>query len=647
VVGGAVTPDTLTVDKKTGKLIQRETSEKQIMTIRDEHGTREQSVPEALQQVPVLSDEKAAQLVHMGVQIENLYGIPMDIEWTLSDGEFAIVQARPITSLGEAPLEWKLPHPKGIYMRISVVDLMPDPLSPLFATLGIQTLVAQMYPLGKYLTRREPVLPEGYYTTINNYAYMNAHFSGRSWIFILFGLIPSYPRMMGTAVPFWRDEARPRYQKIVKEMESKDIERMSKAELWAGTQTVMDATGYYTSALLFATMGVSAGSEGLLTKVYEKMAQRPGDPPANVLLMGWDNIPIRSEKSLYDLAMFCKENALGAYVLQTPSSELAGWLKSGSTPEGIEPEYWQEFCQRFDQHLKAFGYMVFDLDFAKPLIKDHPEPMIEAIKMYLRGEGTNPHERQQASQERRIQTAQEVLGRLKGFKRWAFTKALNWAQSLAEVREDAIAEIGIGYPIMRRMLHILGECLVKAGVLQEAEDIYWLEKDEVDNALASVEDDVTPQCLFAVVTQRKAFWQKAKQAAPPPMLPPKKKYMGINTTAWLAESEGTQGGKSLKGVPTSAGKVTAPACVLHGPEDFDQMRPGDVLVAGTTTPAWTPLFAMASAVVTDIGGPLSHGSIVAREYGIPAVMGTGVATRRIQDGQMVTVDGSSGMVTLL
>jgi phosphoenolpyruvate synthase/pyruvate phosphate dikinase len=76
------------------------------------------------------------------------------------------------------------------------------------------------------------------------------------------------------------------------------------------------------------------------------------------------------------------------------------------------------------------------------------------------------------------------------------------------------------------------------------------------------------------------------------------------------------------------------------------MQPGEVLVTGTTTPAWTPLFAMASAVVTDIGGPLSHGSIVAREYGIPAVMGTGGATKRIKNGQMITVDGSAGTVLL-
>lgn len=104
--------------------------------------------------------------------------------------------------------------------------------------------------------------------------------------------------------------------------------------------------------------------------------------------------------------------------------------------------------------------------------------------------------------------------------------------------------------------------------------------------------------------------------------------------------------RGLKGVAASAGCITARACVLHGPEDFSQMASGDVLVAKLTTPAWTPLFARAAAIVTDVGGPLSHGSIVAREYGIPAVLGTGVATKRIQSGQTITVDGNAGMVIL-
>ena len=100
----------------------------------------------------------------------------------------------------------------------------------------------------------------------------------------------------------------------------------------------------------------------------------------------------------------------------------------------------------------------------------------------------------------------------------------------------------------------------------------------------------------------------------------------------------------IRGIGASPGQVTAPARVIAGPEEFARMRPGDVLVAKITTPAWTPLFALASGVVTDVGGPLSHSSIVAREYHIPAVLGTGVATERITSDQRITVDGDPGTV---
>jgi pyruvate,water dikinase len=149
------------------------------------------------------------------------------------------------------------------------------------------------------------------------------------------------------------------------------------------------------------------------------------------------------------------------------------------------------------------------------------------------------------------------------------------------------------------------------------------------------------------VEARKRRWRAEKRVTPPPQLPAKERFMGIKIDAFTAgsEMEGTSG--IITGIGTSPGEVTAPARVLHGPEDFDHMRHGDILIAGITTPAWTPLFAMASGVVTDIGGPLSHGSIVAREYGIPAVMGTGVATRRIRNGQTIRVDGEAGQVVLL
>jgi pyruvate,water dikinase len=106
-------------------------------------------------------------------------------------------------------------------------------------------------------------------------------------------------------------------------------------------------------------------------------------------------------------------------------------------------------------------------------------------------------------------------------------------------------------------------------------------------------------------------------------------------------------GEVIAGQGTSPGRVSGVARVIHGPHEFALMRQGDILVTKITTPAWTPLFALAAGVVTDVGGPLSHGSIVAREYQIPAVMGTGVATARIHSGQRVAVDGDAGTVTLV
>ena len=103
-------------------------------------------------------------------------------------------------------------------------------------------------------------------------------------------------------------------------------------------------------------------------------------------------------------------------------------------------------------------------------------------------------------------------------------------------------------------------------------------------------------------------------------------------------------GPALEGFAVSPGKVTAPASVIRSPADFAEMAPDSILVCTTTTPAWTPLFAQAKGLVTDIGGALAHGSIVAREYGIPAVMGTGVATQRIEHGERVQVDGDRGVV---
>jgi len=145
------------------------------------------------------------------------------------------------------------------------------------------------------------------------------------------------------------------------------------------------------------------------------------------------------------------------------------------------------------------------------------------------------------------------------------------------------------------------------------------------------------------------LWRALDGSAPPLALPLHKgaRFLGIDFSAVMPERSGQPQGPVLHGAGGSPGRVTGTARVLHGPEEFGQMERGDILVARITTPAWTPLFALAAGVVTDVGGPLSHSSIVAREYGIPAVLGTGVATERLHSGQPITVDGDKGTVTLL
>jgi pyruvate,water dikinase len=222
--------------------------------------------------------------------------------------------------------------------------------------------------------------------------------------------------------------------------------------------------------------------------------------------------------------------------------------------------------------------------------------------------------------------------------------ALNWAQGLAPLREDGIATMGYGYPVLRKMLFVIGQRMVEEQALEEEQDIIWLYEDELKRAVKALDSGNAVMKHQKVVNERKGIWRARKSVTPPPQIPVRKKYMGFNTELFVAH--GSQEGDVIKGIGASAGQVTAQARILHGPEDFDKLQKGEVLVAPITTPAWTPLFVLAAAVVTDIGGPLSHGSIVAREYGIPAVLGTGVASRAIQDGQMVTVNGSTGEVIL-
>jgi pyruvate,water dikinase len=652
VVGGEVTPDTYIVDKETGELLAREIAEKETMTVRVNGGTESHPVPQDLRRAPALSEDQAADLVELGVKIEDLYGDPRDIEWALADGEFAILQARPITALpepmAEPPEEWPLPDPDGHYMRASLIDLMPDPLTPLFASLALPAIGEGLKNTLDQMIGGSLSLADSYLVTINDYAYMTASFTAGDLWWGLVKMVPKLPRLLKNAARHWEEVALPRYQESVATWGETHPEAIGAGELLERARELTYAMGRYATTLQVDTLGIAAGTEKVFTTVYDKLIKRAGDPPAPTYLLGANSLPIQAEKDLYDLARWCGEHDdLAAYLQRTPAAALSDRLGDHDAPAAVSADVWRAWLDRFQAHLEQHGHSIYDLDFAKPIPAHDPTPLLQTLKVFIQDEERNPHARQQRLLDRREQVIQAVRERVGGLRLKLFNKTLGWAQTHTRLREDSIVEIGLAYRPLREMLLELGRRLVEGGAVAETDDVFWLEVEELERAAEALDRGEPVDDMSERVEARRREWRAEKRVAPPPELPQKGRVLGIKTDLFLATSGEEQTESVLSGVGCSPGQVTGTARVLHGPEDFDDMEPGDILVADITTPAWTPLFAMAAGIVTNIGGPLSHGSIVAREYGIPAVLGTGVATRSIDSGQRITVDGDAGTVSLL
>jgi pyruvate,water dikinase len=650
IVSGQVTPDTLTLDKTSFRVLSWQIADKQVMTIRTESGTEEGAVPEKLRRAAVLSEAQAGELVRLGIQIEKLYGMPMDIEWVMAEKKLYIVQARPVTALPEpelpVPTEWKLPKGQYAAMRNNIVELMADPLSPLFATLGLSTINASLHRLMDEGWDMQGIMPEKIITVVNGYAYFNGSISGRNVMRLLFDSIKIAKKMFSGAVERWTETGRPRYYDTVTAWEAKSWQTYKNVELVDGVKQLMESAIDAFGALFSGVIPAAWMTEALFTRVYNLLIKRRGDPAALTYLLGYLSLPIRADQALYSLAEWAKHDLpLTEFLERIPTSQLIVRCESDDPPRDIPPTLWQEWCALYREYLKKYGYTLYTLDFAQPIPADTPEPVLDTLKLYLRGQGVNPFIRQRESAARREHAAQAQTQRLKGLRLKWFTKTLASAQKFAPLREDGLAELGLAYPLIRQMLHELGKRYSQDRVILAPEDIFWLTEEEVRQVAARLDAGLPVESLASRIPQRKAEQRAALRATPPVALP-QMKVFGFDLMS--LKSKRGRGGKGLliKGVATSPGRVKGVARVLHSPDEFSQMRPGDVLVASITTPAWTPLFAMASAVVTDVGGPLSHGSIVAREYGIPAVLGTGVATKRILSGQTITVDGSAGVVIL-
>jgi len=310
----------------------------------------------------------------------------------------------------------------------------------------------------------------------------------------------------------------------------------------------------------------------------------------------------------------------------------------------VDAGTWSAWLRRFGEHLAVHGHTLYNLDFVNAVPADDPAPVLQALRFDLTPAAPDPFVRQRQAATARENAAARLLTRLWGWRSERVRGLLTWAQHTGPLREDALAAMGLYVSPARGLLRELGGRLVDAGVLAEPLDVCWMTLAEARRLAAELDADRPPgENLEALVAERKAAFRGQRQARPPQYLP---KSAVMDSMGWMFPGSESTDSDVLSGNAGSGGLVTARARVLGGPDDFAAFQPGEVLVAAITTPAYTPLFAMAAGVVTDIGGVLSHGSIVAREYGIPAVLGTGSATRLIHTGDEITVDGGLGKVFL-
>jgi pyruvate,water dikinase len=292
-------------------------------------------------------------------------------------------------------------------------------------------------------------------------------------------------------------------------------------------------------------------------------------------------------------------------------------------PEG------REFLCRFHEFLRQYGSRTEKMyhPFTSKAWVEDPLYFLNILKATIQDEYLTL--REQREQERRVEFNQRMENlekKLISPVRKLFRWSIRQLRDSYVLREDTVFYLEKLFTAGRGLVKEIGKNLVREGLLENKEDIIYLRESEIYRLLEGQPFEKDSKVLVQI----------------------RKEIVSSNQKIWkqnLFNLSGPQGDSdSIEGVMGSPGIAEGPVCVIQRVEDFGKLKKGDILVCPYTDPAWTPLFGLAAGVVSDTGGPLSHAAIVAREYGIPAILGTKVATTYLQDGEVVLVDGGNGKV---
>jgi len=642
LVSGAVDPDHYLVDARSGRVLERRGD--------------------------ALDDARLRELAAMGVRVEAHYGAPQDIEWAVDhSGTLWLVQSRAITTL--YPLPADAPDPDRdvrAYFSANVPQGFFDPFTPM----GVETfrlisgsLAAALGRPMRDPIRANPVLKEAGMRIFADLTEVVRSPLGRRVLGGVLGIMevrsarllpalvddprlsPGDRRSMRAAIRVvvrllvrggvasilvrgLRNPARMREQvladadAVVRRPVAADLTPVQRID--AFERLFMEWPGRLFPKLvgLVGTAMVPYGLAGWI------LGDRARPDELQTVLRGLSHNPtIEMDLALWALAHDARGNAASLTALQnTDADDLAARYRAGTLPAWLQ--------ERFRAFLAVYGHRaVGEIDLGVARWADDPAHLFRAVQGYLRlpSDAEAPDAQFARGAREAEAMAAELLGRVHGPRRRVLGALLRRVRANAGAREHPKFQVIRLFAKGRVLLAPVGADLASRGLLSSPDDLWYL-------TLAEMRRAVRGEDLRALVTERRTQYGREMVRRHIP-----RALLSDGTDVEAAYAPPADG--ALRGSPASPGTVTAVARVVRSPHTA-RLEPGEILVAPSTDPGWTPLFLTAGGLVMEMGGMMSHGAVVAREYGIPAVVGVAGATERIATGQRITVDGSAGTVAL-
>jgi phosphohistidine swiveling domain-containing protein len=672
LVSGQVEPDHYRVEAASGRIVEKRLGAK-ALSIRARPGGGTEAQPEKAATRQALPDAAIAELVELGREVAGLFGAPQDVEWAWAGGQIHLLQSRPITSLFPLPPGMG-PEPLQVLISFAVVQGMLDPMTPL----GLEAVRALLAGAGSIF---------GYKLTVQSQKAVHAA-AERLWINItgLFHhrlgrpLVHAFPafiepgikqavalllqdprlaasrglslrglrRVLPVALPaigrllhtlLRPDAGRARFDRDLEERLAEVEARCAAAATLAQRVALMEdmLIGAFPFLLprFIPRFGAAMGPLNLLLRLSASLPG--GRVDALAMTRGLPhNVTTQMDLDLWRTAQAIQaDRAALAHFQRTESGVLAAEYLAGHLPRVAQ--------SALDGFLARYGVRgVGEIDLGRPRWREDPAPVMHALQSYLQIQ--DPDQAPDAVFRRGAAAAADALEELVAglratrggwFKARLARGAARRMRALGGLRESpkfwAVRNMGL----VRSALLDSGQALVQSGVLARPDDLFFLQLAELEALAAGEEQD-----WAALVGQRRRTYDRELRRTQIPRL------LLSDGQAFYEGVASQAGAGVLAGSPVSPGVVEGPVRIVYHPHDA-RLAPGEILVCPATDPAWTPLFLVAGGLVMEVGGLMTHGSVVAREYGIPAVVGVSRATERLRTGQRVRVDGTVGQVTIL